>query len=153
MVRIFLVVIFLPILSFGQLTGKVIGIADGDTFTMLVSENNQIKIRLYGIDCPESSQDFGQVAKKYLSDLIFNKTVVVKATDIDRYGRTIGLVSIDNLNVNEMLLSAGLAWHYKKYDISEIWSEIERKAREGKKGLWIMDDPVPPWEYRKSKTK
>lgn len=151
MLRIIIAVVFFPFLSFGQLTGKVIGIADGDTFTLLLHENKQVKIRLHGIDCPERSQDFGQVAKKYLSELIFNKTVAVKEMDVDRYGRTIGLVTINNLNVNEKLLEVGLAWHYKKYDSNKAWAEIEKRARENKRGLWIDVNPTPPWEYRNSK--
>lgn len=142
---------FFPILCFGQLTGKVVGVADGDTFTLLLEDNTQVKVRLHGIDCPEKSQDFGQVAKKYLSDLIFNKTVIVKEMDIDRYGRTIGMVLISNLNVNEKLLEVGLAWHYKKYDSNKNWAEIEKRAREHKRGLWVDVNPTPPWEYRNSK--
>jgi endonuclease YncB( thermonuclease family) len=139
--------------SHGQeLSGKVVSIADGDTFTMLVEGNKQVKIRLHGIDCPEKSQDFGQVAKKYLSDLVYNKTVRVREMDTDRYGRTIGMVMIDSVNVNEALLKAGLAWHYTRYDKNPKWSVVEKKARAGKKGLWSKPDAVAPWEFRKSKT-
>lgn len=151
MIRLIFIAILFPIHSFGQLTGKVVGIADGDTFTMLTQDNKQIKIRLHGIDCPEKSQDFGQVAKKYLSELIFSKTVVVREMDIDRYGRTIGMVTISNLNVNEKLLEVGLAWHYRKYDNNKAWAEIEKRARENKRGLWMDVNPTPPWEYRNSK--
>jgi micrococcal nuclease len=142
--------VFLFIVPFAvqaQLVGKVISIADGDTFTMLVN-NKQIKIRLHGIDCPEKSQDFGQVAKKFLSDLVYGKIVSVKETDIDRYGRTIGIVSIDSVVANEELLKAGLAWHYKRYDDNQTWAKWESKAKIEKRGLWIMDNMIPPWEWR-----
>jgi micrococcal nuclease len=66
-----------------------------------------------------------------------------------RYGRTIGMVTIDGVNVNEKLLEAGLAWHYKKYDKNPEWAKLEEQARIDKKGLWIQPNPIPPWEWRK----
>lgn len=145
--------VFLFLLSFTtlqaqQLEGKVVKVADGDTFTMLVYKE-QIKIRLHGIDCPEKSQDFGNVAKTFLSDMVAGKLVKVKKMDTDRYGRTIGMVFIDGKNVNEELLRAGLAWHYKYYDKNPEWAKLEEEARSAKKGLWLMADPVAPWEWRK----
>ena len=77
--------------------GKVVGISDGDTITILVNNNVQEKIRPHGIECPEKAQDFGQAAKNKLSALIFSQTVLIKRTDRDRYGRTIALV-YDTLN-------------------------------------------------------
>ncbi len=70
-----------------------------------------------------------------------------------RYGRTVGIVFINGVNVNEAMLKAGLAWHYKEYDKNPDWAELEKKARADKKGLWAMNNPVSPWEYRKRKRK
>ena len=149
----YLLVIFLFVSfpSFCQLSGKVVAISDGDTFTLLPASKKQVKVRLYGIDCPERKQDFGSVSKKFLSDLIFNKTVNVKEINIDRYGRTIGLVHIGSINVNEKLLSEGLAWHYLKYDKSKKWDMLEEKARRKKIGLWANPKAIAPWVYRQSK--
>ncbi|MFA5659703.1 MAG: thermonuclease family protein, partial [Oscillospiraceae bacterium] len=69
--------------------------ADGDTITVLTAENIQIKVRLYGIDCPEKKQDFGQKAKEFTASLVFDKQVDVKESEKDRYGRTIGRVYRD----------------------------------------------------------
>jgi micrococcal nuclease len=146
----FIALLFVSYSVSAQLKGKVVSIADGDTFTLLVN-NKQIKIRLHGIDCPEKSQDFGNVAKQFLSNSIFGKMISVKEMDIDRYGRTIGMVTIDNKNVNEELLKAGLAWHYKHYDKNPKWTKLEDDARREKKGLWIHPNPIPPWDYRKIK--
>ena len=74
------------------ITGKVVAISDGDTLTVLDANNRQHKIRLDGIDAPESSQDFGSRAKQSLSDLVFGKTVTVISSKKDRYGRTLGKV-------------------------------------------------------------
>jgi len=142
--------VLLSLTVFGQITGKVVSVADGDTFTLLTPDKHQIKIRLHGIDCPEKSQDFGMVAKKFLSDLIFDKQVSVQEKDTDRYGRIIGMVMIENVNVNEALLIAGLAWHYKYYDHNPQWALLEERARAAKKGLWVKADAIQPWEFRKA---
>jgi micrococcal nuclease len=139
-----------PIASFAQLTGKVVSIADGDTFTMVVNKQ-QIKIRLHGIDCPEKGQDFSQAAKEFLSDYVFDKVVSVRTKSKDRYRRVIGIVTVDGKNVNEKLLEAGLAWHYKKYDKNPAWAQLEEIARKNKRGLWAHPSAVPPWEWRKRK--
>lgn len=104
-----LLLLLLPLSSYCQLRGKVVSIADGDSFTMLV-DNVQIRIRLHGIDCPERRQDFSNVAREFLSDYVDDRVVVVEEMDIDRYGRTIGMVTVEGVNVNEALLEAGLGW-------------------------------------------
>ena len=144
--------LLLPFCLLAQLSGKVVKVADGDTFTLLTEDNKQVKVRLHGIDCPEKGQDFGQVAKQYTSDVVYLQVVRVKATDTDRYGRTVGIVTRnDGTVLNEALLTAGLAWHYTKYDKNSRWAAIEQKARNKKVGLWTMPGPVAPWDWRKKK--
>jgi len=140
--------LLLPFTTYPQLVGNVVSISDGDTFTMLVNKE-QIKIRLHGIDCPEKKQDFGNVAKEFLSSYVFGKVVTVQNMNTDRYGRTIGIVTVDGVNINEKLLEEGLAWHYKTYDKNPEWSRLETDARNNKKGLWVQPNAVSPWDYRK----
>ena len=133
--------------------GKVVGVSDGDTITVLTTGNIQMKIRLDGIDCPEKKQDFGDRAKQTTSNLCFGKNVKIVSTKTDRYGRTLGYVYVDGKCVNEELLKLGLAWHYKQYNKDKKLSDLEIKARKNKIGIWSMKNPTPPWEYRKSKKK
>ncbi|MBE8721178.1 thermonuclease family protein [Sphingobacterium pedocola] len=85
--------LFIPLFCISQnIEGRVIRIADGDTITLLDSTNTQVRIRLYGIDCPENGQDFANIAKRFTSDLCFSKIVTVEVKDIDRYGRTVLLL-------------------------------------------------------------
>jgi micrococcal nuclease len=146
--KLLFITLLFPLFCFSQLVGKVVSIADGDTFTMLV-ENSLIRIRLHGIDCPEKGQDFSNVAKEFLSNYVFGKVVTVQQMDVDRYGRTIGMVIIDGANVNEELLRAGLAWHYKQYDKNPQWAKLEDEARMSKRGLWQKANPIAPWDYRR----
>jgi micrococcal nuclease len=136
-----------------NVTGRVIKISDGDTFTILTKSNKQIRVRLHGIDAPERGQDFSAVSKQFLSDLVFNKVVTIISKNTDRYGRIIGVVKINNTIVNEELLKTGLAWHYTKYDSNSRWAELEANAKMKKKGLWSMANPVAPWKYREGKRK
>ncbi len=91
------------------------GVSDGDTITVLHSGKGE-RIRLHGIDCPEKRQAFGNRAKQFTSKLVFAKTVTVQPVDRDRYGRTVGVVLLpDGRSLNHELVSAGLAWMYRRY--------------------------------------
>lgn len=130
-------------------TGKVVKITDGDTIVVLTEEKEQIKIRLEGIDCPESTQDFGQKAKQATSDLCFGKQVKIIKSGDDRYGRTLGYVMVGDLNVNKELLRQGMAWHYKKYNQDVELANLEQEAYKKKVGLWSQPNPVAPWDFRR----
>jgi hypothetical protein len=110
-----------------------------------------VKIRLHGIDCPEKRQAFGQRAKQFTSNMTFGKTVTVKPTDQDRYGRIVAWIYVDFKCLNEELVRAGFAWHYKKYSSDKNLADTEIAARHAKVGLWKDINPVPPWEFRRGK--
>jgi endonuclease YncB( thermonuclease family) len=95
--------------------GKVVAVADGDSITVLDDNKKQHKIRLEGIDAPEGEQAFFAQSKDYLSALVFDKDVRVLVTDHDRYGRAVGIVYFETININRMQLQTGMAWHYKQY--------------------------------------
>jgi endonuclease YncB( thermonuclease family) len=78
----------------------------------------------------------------------------VEPVDVDRYGRTVGIVQIEDVILNEELVKAGLAWVYTRYctqPICERWKVLEKEAREAKRGLWADPHAIPPWEYRKQR--
>jgi micrococcal nuclease len=149
--KVFTLVLLLPIYCLAQINGKVVKIADGDTYTLLNEKNEQLKIRMHGIDCPEKVQPYGRVAKDFLSALIFGKNVEAKVQAIDRYGRIVAITFINGKNINEEMIKAGLAWHYKKYDSNIVWSALEKKAKQQKVGLWKDANPIAPWEWRNGK--
>ena len=97
------------------ITGQVVGVADGDTITVLDASKSQHKIRLSGIDAPEKAQAFGQRSKQSLSDLVFGKTVQIDTGKTDRYGRELGKVLVDGMDANLAQIKSGMAWHYKAY--------------------------------------
>ena len=129
--------------------GKVVGVTDGDTLTVL-SKGKPERIRLNGIDCPEKRQAFGKHAKQFASRLTYGKEVTVKDHGQDRYGLIIAdAVLPDGRVLNEELIKAGMCWWYRKYapDNGRL-EQLEREAREAKRGLWAEPEPIPPWEWR-----
>ncbi len=129
---------------------RVVGVTDGDTFTGLTNKNEQIKYRIYGIDAPERKQAYGTKSKEYLSGLIFGKTVGIKVESTDRWGRLIVWVfTPDQKDVGAEMLKAGMAWHFKRYDDSELYEKLENKAKSRRAGLWADRESIAPWEYRR----
>lgn len=143
---------FPPVAYAETISGKVIAISDGDTLTLLVDGNRQIKIRLAAIDAPEKNQAFGNRAKQQLSDLCFDKNATLKVISTDRYGRTVGDIYCAGSNANLEMVKSGLAWVFRKYDKGfEYLYESEEEARTAKRGLWADPNPIAPWDWRKSK--
>ena len=134
--------------SFGQDSFRVVGIHDGDSITVLSVEKKQIKIRLEGIDAPELKQAFGSRAKEHLSSLIMGKDVTLIVKGEDLYKRTLSKILLDSQDVNLSMVRDGFAWNYSKYSKDKKFAEAEAEARTKKKGLWIDQNPVAPWDYR-----
>ena len=127
--------------------GKVVGVSDGDTITVLRDKQPQ-KIRLYGIDCPEKRQPFGKKAKQFTSELVFGKLVEVEPVATDRYGRTVAFVQVENTIVNEELIKEGLGWVYIRYcklPLCAEWQGLQLAAQNQKRGLWHEQGEIPPW--------
>ncbi|SFN02067.1 thermonuclease family protein [Nitrosomonas communis] len=151
---ILLYLVLLPLPATAQeYIGRVVGISDGDTLTLLDNQKQQIKVRLAEIDTPESAQPYGSRAKQALSGLAYGKTVIVKVQDTDRYGRKVGRVYTDGLDVNAEMVRIGAAWVYRKYASDQNLYALEKQARKNKAGLWSLPEAqqVPPWEWRKTR--
>ena len=139
------------------ITGRVVGVADGDTVTVLDADNVQHKIRLAGIDAPEKKQAFGQRSKESLSNLVYDKQVDVETTKRDRYGRQIAKVLVGSRDVNLVQVERGMAWFYRQYQREQspndqrLYEAAEDAAKVGGRGLWRDANPVPPWEFRHNK--
>jgi len=124
---------------------------------VLTAEKQQIRVRLAFIDAPEKGQPFGQRAKQALSKLVFGKEVELRLHTIDRYGRLVARVLVAGQDVSLELLKAGLCWVYERYiaqaalDIEVSYRAAQALAQSDQLGLWQDPDPVPPWEWGKSK--
>jgi len=150
----------------GMLTGKVIGISDGDSITVLDARKIRHEVRLLGIDAPERRQPFGRRSTESLSRLVFGKEVDVIWDKRDHYERILGVVMVaepscvtrpcpKTLDAGLEQIKVGMAWWYKQYakdqraGNAERYRKAEEDARRQRLGLWRGGKPVPPWEWRK----
>ena len=130
------------------LSGKVVGITDSDTLTLLM-DSTQHKIRLAEIDTPEKGQDWGNRARQALAEKVFQKNVRVDVSDTDRYGRLIGKIWLGDRDINREMVREGHAWVYRQYMTDDSLLEDEAAAKEQGIGLWGIAGPVAPWEWRR----
>jgi endonuclease YncB( thermonuclease family) len=152
-----LLFLFLPLFSQANgpqttFTGKVVGVNDGDTIKVM-REGKAVKVRLYGIDCPERKQPYGTKAKRYTSEMAFGKEVTVQIKTTDRYGRIVGEVILPGgSSLNKEFVFVGLAWWYRKYAPNDrTLKALEAGARAEKRGLWADPYHIAPWEWRRGK--
>lgn len=133
-----------------ELLGRVVGLSDGDTMTVLTAERRQVRVRLGEIDTPESRQPYGTRAQQVLSGMVFGKEVRVVVQDIDQYGRSVGRVFQGSLDVNAEMVRQGAAWVYRQYSRDASLLQLEAEARSARRGLWAMPEAerTPPWEWR-----
>lgn len=136
-------------------TASVVGVTDGDTITVVESNNQQAVIRLGGIDAPEHNQEDGDRSTQNLARLLSGKTVSLNCNAQQSYGRLVCdvfLPSGEDVGLDQV--KAGLAWHYKQYEDEQSptdrsrYAAAEDAAREAHLGLWANPRPVQPWDFR-----
>lgn len=133
-----------------DLSGRIVRVADGDTVSLLDSNNKQHRIRLYGIDAPESDQPHGDKAREALAGMVAGKRLGVVVVETDQYGRLVGTLYADGSNINLALVQQGHAWWYQYFARHERpLAAAEKEARSARRGLWADNDPVPPWDWRR----
>lgn len=148
-----LVFLVLPLQCYGKetISGTVVKVMDGDTLGLYTRERGFLKIRLYGIDAPEHGQAYGNRAKQALSLLVLKKNVSVIVRNTDQYGRLVGTVLANGKNINEQMVQNGYAWVYRWFcqePEKSRWLELEKEAKNARRGLWSGKKPLPPWKWR-----
>lgn len=151
--RLLILLLLIPIAALADLTGRVVGVADGDTITVLDASKGLTKIRLHQIDAPEKTtggrgQDFGQRSKQSLSELVYGKQVRIEVADTDKYGRTVGTVWVSGKDANLEQIRRGMAWVYTKYASDPEYFAAEPIAKSSRTGLWSQPNATSPWVFR-----
>lgn len=135
-------------------TGRVIQVADGDTIVVHTGMGKTDRIRLYGIDAPESRQRGGDEATGFARDMLLFSPVSLSVIDTDQYGRSVALVRLEDGRIaNAEMVRAGHAWVYRNYCREAFcaqWLALEHQARKQGLGLWRQGNPLPPWQWRKA---
>jgi endonuclease YncB( thermonuclease family) len=134
------------------LTGRVVGVTDGDTLTVQVAGRQQVKVRLAEIDAPEHDQPFGQRSQQGLAELALDGLATVAVRKIDDYGRIVGTVTVGGVDVEAEQVRRGLAWVYRHYRDDARLLALEAEAKAARRGLWADANPIPPWDWRHGTT-
>lgn len=154
-IKLFIIFLLITTLTLAKtITGQVLYVSDGDTLTMSVDGSKE-KVRFYGVDAPEKSQNYGLEAKEFVLERVQGKVIQVRVVDKDRYGRTIGKIYYDDhIYLNEEVVKNGLAWWYEYYARGDRdLRGAERYARDKKLGLWQEENAIAPWEWRRGRRK
>lgn len=160
--RISLIIILLLSLADSAFAGRIVegmvkAVYDGDTILLTTREESRLKIRLYGIDAPETrkpdrpGQKFGDISKRTLMYKILGRRVTAEIVDIDRYKRAVAVIRYAGRDINREMVADGMAWAYRQYLQGPYESEYigsENRARSHRAGLWREPNPQPPWEFR-----
>jgi len=138
-----------------SLYGKVIEVNSGDVITIF-NLNRPVRVKLLGVDAPEMDQAFGDVAKRHLSDLVFDKGVLVNYSGIAADKSLTGRVSLNDADIGAQMIRDGAAWldlnNMDRLSATdrEVYQQSEQAARSEHRGLWQQTNPVAPWEFVKA---
>ena len=161
--KIFVIVLLLNLLAASSahagrtIDGMVRAVYDGDTVLLTTREESRLKVRLYGIDAPETrkpdtpGQPYGTISKRTLMYKIMGRRVTAEIMDIDRYKRAVAVIRYGGRDINREMVAEGMAWAYRQYLQGAYESDYisaETRARSHRAGLWRESDPQPPWEFR-----
>lgn len=135
------------------LNGTVISVIDGDSVMFQTKNQRTFGLRLFGIDAPEKNQEYSAEATQVLEKMLLNQNVEAVCRDEqDRHGRQICTVMLNRQDVGAELLAQGCAWVYPEdYGSSGRYYELQRYAKDYRKGLWAQPQPVAPWLWRHGK--
>lgn len=150
--KLLIIFLLIPLMSLGW-PATVTRVVDGDTIKVKNRDGLELTLRLEGIDCPEKKQKYGICSMACLEFMVqaVDMKIEVIHSDVDGFGRVIAKIYAGGIDINKLMITRGLAWHYKQYSDDEDYAKAEIIARKTKDGLWAYDNPIAPWEYRASK--
>lgn len=127
-------------------SGRVVHVHDGDTISVIVGRQ-ALRVRLAGIDSPERYQPHGTLARRALAELVSGRDVRVMTFGHDRFGRVLGRVYLNNVDINAEQVRSGWAWVFRRNGDARLLA-LEAEAKAARRGLWQDARAVPPWEWR-----
>lgn len=146
-------------------TGTVTKVSDGDTIRITTAGQTKLRVRLYGIDAPETpkvnahsgqvnkpGQPYGVESWRALEDKIKGQQVRLDVLDIDKYRRLVGIVWLDDRNINLEMIREGYSeafLEYLKPPYRAQFLEAEREAKSAGRGIWSLPDYERPRAFRK----
>lgn len=137
--------------------GMVKAVYDGDTLLLATREESRLKVRLYGIDAPETKkpdragQPYGDISKRTLMYKLIGRRVTAEIVDIDQYKRAVAVIRYSGRDINHEMVAEGMAWAYRQYlegPYESVYIVSEIRARSRRSGIWRESNPQPPWQFR-----
>ncbi|MDR1396673.1 MAG: thermonuclease family protein [Desulfarculales bacterium] len=139
--------------------GRITKIADGDILTMVTDDNRTLTFRLFAVDCPEPGQPYAQQARDLVKELVLDDPRLVTALEElrDQVGQVLAVVVLaDGSTLNDRLLMEGLAWFDFRLcgenSFCKGMMDLEKQARDQRRGLWADQNPLPPWDFKASQS-
>jgi endonuclease YncB( thermonuclease family) len=132
-----------------EITAKVIKVIDGDSIKVRTAAGKEYEIQIEGTDAPELKQEYGKESSEALKKMVFDSDVRVSWKKKDNFDRPLAQVYRGDRHINAEMISSGNAWHFKRYNQSQALADLEIQAKKEKKGLWKLENPIAPWDYRK----
>ena len=134
-------------------TGEVVSVHDGDSLKVQrVDDGHVVSVRIFGVDCPELAQPYGDDARLYTARLLAGQSVeVLPSGQRPSFGREVAVIEYNERTLQELLSEAGFAWvdgRFCKSEVCDAWRKLQNIARSDKRGLWADPSPIPPWVWR-----
>jgi len=126
-----------------RFTANVVSVIDGDTVDVVIPPGRKERVRLHGMDAPESGEPFTTVARNFLRVLMFSRDVTVTGKDVDRYGRLVGRIVVDGQDASERTIAAGLACTFHQYAREPALDAAMARARSSRLGFWAQPGQLP----------
>lgn len=140
----------LQVASAATLNGQVDKVIDGDSLVFTPAGGGKpLEVRLHGIDAPEGCQAGGEASRDYLASFLVGKPARLETKGRDAYGRTLGLLTVDDLLVNQRMVAEGHAWSLRSKWNQGPYVPQETVAIAFKRGLHGERGAVYPWEFRR----
>ena len=130
-----------------EITGRVIAVHDGDTISVLVV-GRPVRVRLAGIDAPERGQPFANASRHALESRVAGRDVLVVERGRDGYGRMLGRVHVDGIDVNAEQVRSGYAWVFRRPGHDARLLALQAEAKAARRGLWRDPNAIAPWTWR-----
>jgi endonuclease YncB( thermonuclease family) len=129
-------------------SGKVTAIEDAATLEIAHGGKGE-RLRLAGVAPPEADQPWGRQAKEFVKENALGQVVTVEPQGVDHKQRPLAHIILpDGRDLGAEMVKEGLAWHYRRWSKNPLLGDLEKDARDERRGLWQDPKPVPPWEWR-----
>ncbi len=134
-----------------QFVAEVTHVADGDTVDVLMPPARRLRLRFHGVDTPESNEAFSDRARTFTRVLMFGRSVTVVGKDVDRYGRLVARVTVDDVDASESIIAAGLGCTFRQYARDPVLDAALDSARRSHRGFWAAGTSQPACVAREAR--